>query len=201
MTETGPSEPSRIPDVAELGAALDRYFAPGFTPQQVAELHDRMCKLLADDPRRRGHVSLFYTANQIGWGDAWSEEGAFLRMVPSPLDHAILLAATTPGLPRPLPYTPPDFVGTWRLEARADGKPVDGLATWQLAHDGSARATGYHPDAIRWRVHRTGLRPQLWIETSSRSRPRSFLVAVQEPDRLELVPPTGLATRDRWRRC
>ena len=120
------------PSVAELSALLTRYFV-GATDAAAQRLHDDVRAVLADPPRHAGEASAFDPGNdgRKTFGQAWREELAFDHRSPSPLELAAWLAATGDNYPKPRPYCPDVFVGTW--QQRADGTPP----RWQFAVDGT----------------------------------------------------------------
>jgi hypothetical protein len=146
----------RIPDRDELRQALVRYFGPSITDAHVDQLLHDVQAILGDRPRYRGAVGVFAPGNTFGEGEAWKEEHVGTRSVPTPLDLALMRAASSrEKYPPPLPYCPPALVGRWEMTARGDGIALDEPhPEWNLSADGSFRATGDRARDARWCAHK-----------------------------------------------
>lgn len=182
-------ELTRIPSRSELKSHLARYFAGTVPDEKVDGLIASVTALLADEPRRRGQVRLFAPDNPVAWGEAWREELVGVRSQPTPLEHALMLAATSKEFPRALPFCPPDMVGSWAMSAREDGRPpAEPRPRWQLSADGSMRAAGYFDEMNRWRVHRGGEGlDRLWLSTDGSAARTTLVIAGVSGDQMELM--------------
>lgn len=184
------SEP--VPSVAELTALLSRYFV-GATETAARRLHVDVSGVLADPARHAGEARAFDPrSGGRSYGEAWREEFAFDRDSPTPLDLAAWLAATGDNYPRPRPYCPDMFVGTWQQRAVAPAP------RWQFSVDGTFICDEPVLRArISWCVHRQSAKGPvgdvIWLDDDLGIAHKNLLIVAASPVELRLQLP-GTAT-------
>lgn len=165
MTEQDELELRREPTVAELRDLLQKYFVGPTTDVVVNKLAAYVASVMRDPPLFAGEISKFDPAKGgRGFGFAWREELAYGRRFPRSIDLAAWLASSTDGYPKPRPYCPDLYVGTWtQLEPDASLQ-----TTWELHLDGTLVTTDARfQKRDRWCVHRQGAGPVgdvLWLD-------------------------------------
>lgn len=185
------SELWQIPGRDEIRRALLRYFGLSITDGHVDQLLGEVRAILADEPRRRGAVGQFAPGNPFGFGEAWKEEHVGTRSVPTPLDLALMLAASSPSrYPPPLPYCPPAMVGRWEMVGREDGiSLVEPHPEWVFSADGKFQGTDDVASGARWCVHKVaGGGDDLWVFPGNLPGRTSFIIRSVGDSEMTLLP-------------
>ena len=161
---------NRIPDRAEVERVLERYFASA-SAADIDRLSREVSEVQADLTRAQQEDRSF-RANSIRYqGLAWKEELARGHTVPTLEDLIAWIATTREGYPRPRPYCPEVYLGTW----------LHATGTWTFEPGGRFLSTMPDLDGVQaWRTHRQSARghlgDELWLYENEDDDPRILQV-------------------------
>jgi hypothetical protein len=180
---------------ADFDVLLDRYFiADDATEADRGRLYAAAMAALRDPAMRAGLLAGLRSAGTVAGGLAWWEELRAERGRGEGGDRAsiLLLLTSDPALdprPRPRPYCPPPYVGSWRGD--------DGRA-WTLDRDGALTGDPDRP-GWTWRI-RGGPLPHLCLGPPTAPLREQWLVQRLDGDEMDLVPPGASRGHRTWRR-
>lgn len=185
-------EEGREPTRQQLAALMRRYLSEPVHEETVERLNRQFRELLSDEERRTTEELAFRASGRRYLGQAWKERLSPHERLPPAAELALWLAIVTPGYPRPIPYCPAEFAGSWTSNTGA---------RWSLDRSG-AFSTNEAPitreKVVRWCVHlvaRKGdfRRDELWLFDTDRhnTSPRALIIRECSPQRLRLLWPGG----------
>lgn len=142
------TEEYRVPTRAEITALMHRFFVPPIRADVIDRLEAELHAALDDSSKHSILGSQFVSNRRRYLGQAWREVLSPHRNSPTPKELAVWIAVLGKGYPSPMPYCPPEFVGSWR-------QTLPEAATWRLASDGSMETgDSRFSERTKWCVHR-----------------------------------------------
>lgn len=158
MSSTSKSD--ELPTRNELKETLARYFE-AMTEEHVDIVVESLTDLfLPENKWEKGALRSLAQSDYLGRGQAWKEEHYSNRLLPSPMDYALMIVAADDRrfermFPRALPYCPQPLIGRWEMVERSHGTELEEPPPiWELGPAGKVSATGFADKAESWNLCR-----------------------------------------------